>query len=43
MVSLSILPLPFVPQGEGPAVDVPPPTTVAAVMGFVTDHPWKVG
>ena len=38
-----LFPLLLVPPCEGPAVDVPPPTTIAAVMGFIAGSSWKVG
>ena len=43
MVSPNLLPLLLVPPCEGPAVNVPPPTTIAAVMGFIAGSSWKVG
>ena len=43
MVSPSLLPLLLLPLCEGPAVDIPPPTTIAAVMGFIAGSSWKVG
>ncbi len=36
------LPLLFGSPSQGPAVDVPPPTTVTAVLCYITDSPGNI-
>ena len=43
IVSPSLLPLLLVSPFEGPAVYVPPPTSIATVMGFITGSSWEIG
>ena len=43
IVSPSVLPLLLVFQCDGPAVYVPPSTSIATIMGFITGSSWKIG